>query len=229
MARVVRVRSRRRGGRARRPSARCGACTSWPPASERVGEVTLRDRPRALHRARPHDARPARARDVDGPLSGTTGAVLDPIFALRVRVRLRAGPVGDRSRSRRSSPTTRERAFELADRYHDRTRRSARSTSPWTSTQVELRELGSRRLTRRSSRSSRATCSTRAVRRRRAEDRAARNRGSAAAALGDGISGDWPILLATHRRRRRAADAAAAVRGAPLLAPARHAWWTSWS
>ena len=55
--------------------------------------------------------------DVDGPLSGSTGAVLDPIFALRVRVTLEPGQSTQVAFTTLVAPT-REAAFALADRYH---------------------------------------------------------------------------------------------------------------
>ena len=56
--------------------------------------VQYRDRPRALHR--PRDAASARRRWRTAPLSGTTGTVLDPVFAIRRRVVVPAGRHGAR-------------------------------------------------------------------------------------------------------------------------------------
>ena len=53
-----------------------------------------------------------------GPLSGTTGAVVDPIFALRTRVRLAPGQSASVAFTTLVA-TSRDRAFQLADRYHD--------------------------------------------------------------------------------------------------------------
>ena len=54
---------------------------------ERVGPVTCEtDRSRFLGRGR--TTRDPIALEATGPLSGTTGEVLDPVFALRTRVRL---------------------------------------------------------------------------------------------------------------------------------------------
>ena len=77
---------------------------------------------------------------LDGPLSGTVGAVLDPIFALRTRVRLAPGQAASVAFSTLVA-TTRERAFELADRYHDRHAAQRALDIAWTSHHVELREL----------------------------------------------------------------------------------------
>ena len=68
------------------------------------------DRARFLGRGR--STRDPVALETDGPLSGTTGAVLDPIFALRTRVRLepRAVGVGGVHHARRHHPRARLRA-----------------------------------------------------------------------------------------------------------------------
>jgi cyclic beta-1,2-glucan synthetase len=83
----------------------------------RTGTVSCEtDRARFLGRgSTPRD--PA-ALALDGPLSCTTGAVLDPIFALRVRMRLAPGESASAAFTTLVA-TTRERAFELASRYHD--------------------------------------------------------------------------------------------------------------
>ncbi|MBC8089145.1 MAG: carbohydrate-binding protein [Phycisphaerae bacterium] len=76
-----------------------------------------------------------------GVLSGTTGAVLDPIFSLRTSVTVPAG----RSVSVAFTTfvaATRERAFELADRYRDAHAAQRALDLAWTSTQIELNELG---------------------------------------------------------------------------------------
>jgi cyclic beta-1,2-glucan synthetase len=63
--------------------------------------------------------------------SGTTGAVLDPIFALRTRIRL--GRDGE-SVAFTTLVATTQRAFELG-RYHDSHARSGPSIA-WTTSQV---------------------------------------------------------------------------------------------
>ena len=67
--------------------------------------------------------------------------MLDPIFALRD-----AGPARSRGQSASVAFTTlvaatRDRAFELADRYHDPHAAQRALDLAWTSSQVELREL----------------------------------------------------------------------------------------
>ena len=163
---------------------------------ERVGTTSCEtDRGRFIGRGR--TTRDPVALERDGPLSGTTGAVLDPIFALRVRVRLEPG----RSASVAFTTlvaTTREQVFALADRYHDPHASRRALDLAWTSTQVELRELD-------------VTPADAAVFQElagyllysnpnlRAPQGAAlrQTAGSQPLLWSTGISGDWPILLAT--------------------------------
>ncbi|MEX2283856.1 MAG: glucoamylase family protein [Gemmatimonadota bacterium] len=106
---------------------------------QRIGEVTCEtDRARFIGRGR--STRDPAALHIDGALSGTTGAVLDPIFALRTRVRLRAGESAFVAFTTLVAPT-RKRAFDLADRYHTLHASQRALDLAWTSTQVELREL----------------------------------------------------------------------------------------
>jgi cyclic beta-1,2-glucan synthetase len=151
------------------------------------------DRARFIGRGR-STRRPA-VLDVDGALSGTTGAVLDPIFSIRVRLRIPP----KRSASAAFTTlvaSTRERAFELADRYHDARAAQRALDLAWTSAQVELRELN-------------ITPSDAAVYQQLAghlffsnpglrapESELRSNRGSQPELWKHGLSGDWPILLA---------------------------------
>src|SRR5690606_528412 len=107
---------------------------------ERVGEVTCEtDRARFLGRGR--SVRDPIALESDGALSGTTGAVLDPIFSLRTRLRLEPGQSGSVAFTTLIARTL-ERAFELADRYNDPHAAQRALDLAWASAQVELRELG---------------------------------------------------------------------------------------
>jgi cyclic beta-1,2-glucan synthetase len=107
---------------------------------ETVGQVTYEtDRARFIGRGR--SRRFPAAMEPEGNLSGTVGAVLDPIFALRVRVRIPAG------RSARVSFTTlaaedRQRALQLADLYHDPYSARRALDLSWAQAQAELRDLG---------------------------------------------------------------------------------------
>ena len=222
VARLVYARSPPRAGRARRRSSRSGACTWWTPASERVGAGDLRDRSRALPRPRSLHPRSGRARGRRRRCRARTGAVLDPIFALRTRVRLEPGQsasvafttlVADQ---RASAPSSWPTATTI------RTPRSARSTwrgprrrSSCASSASRRRdaavfqELAGHLLLRRARRS---------ARRRRS---CARNRGSQPLLWAHRRLGRLADPARDHRLGRRTADAAAAARGAPLLAPAR--------
>ncbi len=107
---------------------------------ERVGPPTCEtDRGRFLGRGR--STRDPIGVEVAKDLSGTTGAVLDPIFAIRVRVRLEAGQSASVAFTTLVA-STRERALELADRYHDPHAAQRALDLAWTASQVELRELG---------------------------------------------------------------------------------------
>ncbi len=76
-----------------------------------------------------------------GLLSGTVGAVLDPILSLRRRVRLEAGATVRVTFSTLVA-ATRAAALELAERYNDPETFERALTLSWTRTQVELHHLG---------------------------------------------------------------------------------------
>src|SRR5690348_2452060 len=96
------------------------------------------DRARFVGRGR--TTRDPIALEKDGPLSGTTGAVLDPIFALRTRVVVEPGESTSISFTTLVA-TTRAQVFTLADRYHHSHAAQRALDLAWTATQVELREL----------------------------------------------------------------------------------------
>jgi cyclic beta-1,2-glucan synthetase len=94
------------------------------------------DRGRFLGRGRSVAAPAA----LDGPLSGTTGAVLDPVLCLRRRVRVAPGAsvsVGFTT----AVAATREEALALADQYHDIHGVTRAFELAWAHTQVQLRHL----------------------------------------------------------------------------------------
>ncbi|HUQ97839.1 MAG TPA: glucoamylase family protein, partial [Gemmatimonadaceae bacterium] len=107
---------------------------------ELIGEVTCEtDRAKFVGRGR--SVRNAQALDEGAELSGTVGAVLDPIFSLRVRLRIPPGA------SANVAFTTfvaehRERAVELADLYHDPYSARRALDLSWAQAQAELRDLG---------------------------------------------------------------------------------------
>ena len=108
--------------------------------TDQQGEITHEtDRARFLGRGR--TVRNPIAIEEGSALSCTTGAVLDPIFALRTPVTVPAGRTVSVAFTTLIAPT-RERAFELADRYRDSHAAQRALDLAWTSTQIELNELG---------------------------------------------------------------------------------------
>jgi cyclic beta-1,2-glucan synthetase len=76
----------------------------------------------------------------DRPLSNTVGAVLDPVFSLRRRVRIRPNQTARVSFST-AIARTREEAIMLADKYHDPSIFERESRLAWTKAQVEMSHL----------------------------------------------------------------------------------------
>src|SRR5215213_4319540 len=76
----------------------------------------------------------------DRPLSNTTGAVLDPVFSLRLRVRI---PPNQTVRCSFSTAVarSREEALALADKYHDPNIFERELRLAWTKAQVEMSHL----------------------------------------------------------------------------------------
>ncbi|HKR60784.1 MAG TPA: glucoamylase family protein [Pyrinomonadaceae bacterium] len=75
------------------------------------------------------------------PLSNTVGAVLDPVFSLRRRVRLKPNETA-RVIFSTAIADTREQAMMLADKYHDPSIFERESRLAWTKAQVEMSHLG---------------------------------------------------------------------------------------
>jgi cyclic beta-1,2-glucan synthetase len=106
---------------------------------ERVGAVQYEtDRSRFVGRGR-SVAEPVAVTE-DRPLSNTTGAVLDPVFSLRQRVRLPPGK-GARISFTTAVARSREDALMLADKYHDPSIFEREARLAWTQSQVEMRHL----------------------------------------------------------------------------------------
>ncbi|MEP6572420.1 MAG: glucoamylase family protein [Gemmatimonadota bacterium] len=162
---------------------------------EQVGRVSYEtDRAKFLGRGR--TTREPVVLERDGELSNTAGAVLDPIVALRTRVLL--GPGQSTSVAFTTLvATTRERAFELAGRYHDSYAAERALDLAWTSTQVELRELRLRPAEAAVYQELAAPLFYSSPAFRAPPNELRRNRGDRARLWAQGISGDWPILLAT--------------------------------
>ncbi len=97
------------------------------------------DRTRFLGRLNGADE-PASVHD-GGPLSGTTGAVLDPACAIRQAVSLEPGE-SVRLVFVAGVAETRDQAMLLAERYHDPRSAQRAIDLSWTAAQIELRDLG---------------------------------------------------------------------------------------
>jgi cyclic beta-1,2-glucan synthetase len=149
------------------------------------------DRARFLGRGRQPDDPVA----MDGrALSGTTGAVLDPIVSLRLRVRLAPGGFVRLSFAT-GVARDREAALGLAQKYHDPNAASRTFALAFTHAQIALRHLGitsedAQLFDRLASRVLYADASLRADPQLRA-----RNSLGQASLWPHGISGDLPILL----------------------------------
>jgi len=79
---------------------------------------------------------------IDGrPLSNTVGAVLDPIFSLRRRVRLAPGATVRITFSTLVA-SSRDAVLDLVDEYHDPAIFEGAATLAWTQAQVQLHHLG---------------------------------------------------------------------------------------
>ncbi|OFW29186.1 MAG: carbohydrate-binding protein [Acidobacteria bacterium RIFCSPLOWO2_02_FULL_65_29] len=149
------------------------------------------DRARFLGRGRDTDAPAA----LDGrALSGTTGVVLDPIFSLRLRIRLVPG-ASLRLCFATGVASDRATAEALAQKYHDASAASRTFALAFTHAQSGLRHLGisndeARQFERLASRVLFADGSLLA-----SPDRLASNELGQAGLWPHGISGDLPILL----------------------------------
>jgi len=104
---------------------------------ERVGAIQYEtDRSRFLGRG--HTPADPIAVFEERPLSNTTGAVLDPIFSLRERIRLQPGET-TRLTFTTAVASSHDAALTLADKYHDPSIFERAAQLAWTQTQVEMR------------------------------------------------------------------------------------------
>jgi len=109
-------------------------------AADSAGEPQFEtDRLRFLGRGQ--GVRTAAAVYDGGPLSNTAGAVLDPIFSLRRRVRLAPGTTVRLVFTTLVAPS-REAALDLADKYRDPAAFERVENMAWAQAQVQLRHLG---------------------------------------------------------------------------------------
>ena len=162
---------------------------------EAMGKVTCEtDRAKFVGRGR--SVRNATALDEGAELSGTVGAVLDPIFSLRVRVRI---PPGGSAHVAFTTFITekRERAIELADLYHDPYSARRALDLSWAQAQAELRDLGIAPADAALYQDLAGHLMFPHPGFRPAQSAVEENRLGQQALWTLGVSGDWPILLAT--------------------------------
>jgi cyclic beta-1,2-glucan synthetase len=115
-----------------------GGASGLGGSSSTLGVEYETDRARFLGRGRTPASPLAVA--LGRPLSGTAGAVLDPIASLRQRLRLRPGETA-RVAFTIAAAATREAALALADKYHDLRAVTRALALAWTHSQVELQHL----------------------------------------------------------------------------------------
>ncbi len=129
-----------------------------------------------------------------GPLSNTVGTVLDPIFALRCRVRIPPGATV-RLSFWTSVADSRVAVLDLFDKHHDANAFMRAATLAWTQAQVQLRHLGvtaedTNLFQRLAGHVLYANASLRP-----SSDTIRRGSGTVSALWAQGISGDLPIVL----------------------------------
>jgi cyclic beta-1,2-glucan synthetase len=162
---------------------------------ELMGRITCEtDRAKFVGRGR--SVRNAEALDEGAELTGTVGAVLDPIFSLRVRVRI---PPGASANIAFTTFVTeqKERAVELADLYHDPYSARRALDLSWAQAQAELRDLGIAPADAALYQDLAGHLMFPHPGFRPAQSAVEENRLGQQALWALGISGDWPILLAT--------------------------------
>ncbi|MFL5544764.1 MAG: GH36-type glycosyl hydrolase domain-containing protein, partial [Gemmatimonadaceae bacterium] len=162
---------------------------------EIVGNVTCEtDRAKFVGRGR--SVRNAEALDEGATLSGTVGAVLDPILSLRVKIRI---PPGASAHVAFTTFVTdqRERAIELADLYHDPYSARRALDLSWAQAQAELRDLGIAPADAALYQDLAGHLMFPHPGFRPPQSAVEQNRLGQEALWALGISGDWPILLAT--------------------------------
>jgi cyclic beta-1,2-glucan synthetase len=162
---------------------------------ESIGAVTCEtDRAKFVGRGR--SVRNPEALDIGAELSGSVGPVLDPILSLRVKVRIPPNS------SAQVAFTTfvadrKERALELADLYHDQYSARRALDLSWAHTQAELRDLGIAPADAALYQDLAGHVLFPHPGFRAAQSAVEQNTLGQEDLWSHGISGDWPILLAT--------------------------------
>ena len=96
---------------------------------------------RAAFIGRDNDLPSAQAMASGGRLAGGVGTILDPVFALRQRVRIAPGGTARLAFWTVAAPT-RAALLDLIDRHHDHNAFERAKTLAWTQAQVQLRDMG---------------------------------------------------------------------------------------
>ena len=123
-----------------RRDSRSGRRTS-PRSRRQAGGVIQYETDRARFLGRGRSVR-SPVSVIDGrPLSNTVGAVLDPIFSLRCRVRLAPGATAHAIFSTVVAES-RDEVLDLADKYRESATFERAATLAWTQAQVQLHHLG---------------------------------------------------------------------------------------
>jgi len=162
---------------------------------ELVGSITCEtDRSKFVGRGR--SVRNPAALDEGAALSGTVGAVLDPVLSLRVRVRIPAGATAAVAFTTFVTDQ-KERAIELADLYHDPYSARRALDLSWAQAQAELRDLGIPPADAALYQDLAGHLMFPHPGFRPPQSAVEQNKLGQHALWGLGISGDWPILLAT--------------------------------
>ena len=164
---------------------------------ESIAKVTC-ETDRAVFVGRGRTVQSPAALDAPGALGCHAGAVLDPIAALRVRVRLEPGHSATVAFTTIVAET-REEALVAADRHNDLGAAERALALSWTVAQIELRDLNvSAEAAALYQELAGALIYPREAMRAPQAERAA-NRRPQSALWAHGISGDWPVVLATIR------------------------------
>ena len=130
----------RRGGAGRRPKPEIWAAHLAVVEGETVGKTEIEtDRARFIGRGR--DVRAPIAAMDGRPLSNTVGTVLDPVFALRRRVRIQPGETV-RIAFWTLAASSRADVLDMVDKHRDTNAFERASTLAWTQAQVQLHHLG---------------------------------------------------------------------------------------
>ncbi len=166
---------------------------------EVIGDIQYEtDRFRFVGRNR--DLGEPQAMDVNQPLSGTLGSVLDPVLSLRRIVRLEPGQTA-RISFTVGVAESRKIALELAEKYHDPASTDRALELSWTRSQVESRYLGFNADDVRLCLKILPHLLFNSPARKKWADMIAANKKGQPGLWAYGISGDLPILLVVIRER----------------------------